>query len=67
MEHTQKFKVRLGIFVAVGLALFVLAIFIIGRQKNMFNPVFEIKTTFFNVSGLQVGNNVRFAGINVHS
>ncbi len=65
MEHTQKFKVRLGIFVAVGLALFVLAIFIIGRQKNMFNPVFEIKTTFFNVSGLQVGNNVRFAGINV--
>jgi phospholipid/cholesterol/gamma-HCH transport system substrate-binding protein len=63
--HTQKFKIRLGLFVAVGLALFVLTVFIIGKQKNMFNPVFKITTTFYNVSGLQVGNNVRFSGINV--
>lgn len=63
--HTQKFKVRLGLFVAGGLALFILAIFIIGKQKNMFNPVFKVTTTFYNVSGLQVGNNVRFSGINV--
>ncbi len=63
--HTQKFKIRLGMFVAGGLALFVLAIFIIGRQKNLFNPVFKVTTTFYNVSGLQVGNNIRFTGINV--
>jgi len=63
--HTQKFKVRLGLFIAGGLAVFVLAIFIIGKQKNMFNPVFKLTTTFYNVSGLQVGNNIRFAGINV--
>ena len=63
--HTQKFKVRLGMFVAGGLALFVLAIFIIGKQKNLFNPVFKITSTFYNVSGLQVGNNIRFSGINV--
>ncbi len=63
--HTQKFKVRLGLFIAGGLALFVIAIFIIGKQKNLFNPVFRITTTFFNVSGLQVGNNIRFSGINV--
>lgn len=63
--HTSKFKVRLGIFIAGGLALFVLAIFIIGRQKNLFNPVFRLTTTFYNVSGLQVGNNIRFSGINV--
>jgi phospholipid/cholesterol/gamma-HCH transport system substrate-binding protein len=64
-SHSQKFKFRLGLFVAVGLALFVLAIFIIGRQKNLFNPVNRLTTTFSNVSGLQVGNNVRFSGINV--
>jgi len=64
-SHSQKYKVRLGLFVAGGLALFVLAIFIIGKQKNLFNPVFKITTTFYNVSGLQVGNNVRFSGINV--
>ncbi|HBL76088.1 MAG: organic solvent ABC transporter substrate-binding protein [Bacteroidetes bacterium GWF2_42_66] len=63
--HTPKFKIRLGLFVAGGLALFVLAIFIIGKQKNLFNPVFNLTTTFYNVSGLQVGNNIRFSGINV--
>jgi len=63
--HSEKFKIRLGLFVAGGLAIFVLAIFIIGKQKNLFNPVFKLTTTFYNVSGLQVGNNIRFAGINV--
>ena len=47
------------------LALFVIAIFIIGKQKNLFNPVFKLTTTFYNVSGLQVGSNIRFSGINV--
>ncbi len=64
-SQTQKFKLRLGLFVAGGLTLFVITIFIIGKQKNLFNPVFKLTTTFSNVSGLQVGNNVRFSGINV--
>jgi len=63
--HSQKYKVRLGMFVAGGLALFVLTIFIIGKQKNLFNPVFKLTATFYNISGLQVGNNIRFSGINV--
>ena len=63
--HTQRFKVRLGLFVAGGLAIFILVIFIIGRQKNLFNPVFKLTSQFYNISGLQVGNNVRFSGINV--
>ncbi len=64
-QHTQKFKVRLGLFITGGLILFVLAIFIIGKQKNLFNPVFKLTTTFYNISGLQVGNNIRFSGVNV--
>ena len=63
--HTQKFKVRLGLFILGGLAIFVIAIFIIGKQQNLFNPVFKLTTTFYNVSGLQVGSNIRFSGINV--
>jgi phospholipid/cholesterol/gamma-HCH transport system substrate-binding protein len=63
--YTQKFKIRLGLFVFFGLAIFILAIFIIGKQKNLFNPVFRLTSTFYNVSGLQVGNNIRFSGINV--
>lgn len=64
-KHTQRFKVRLGLFILGGLALFVTAIFIIGKQQNLFNPVFKLNTTFYNVSGLQVGSNIRFSGIDV--
>ena len=63
--YTQKFKIRLGLFVAGGITLFVLTIFIIGKQKNLFNPVYSLTTSFYNVSGLQVGNKIRFSGIDV--
>jgi phospholipid/cholesterol/gamma-HCH transport system substrate-binding protein len=63
--HSTKFKVRLGLFIAGGLMIFVVAVFIIGRQKNLFVPVYKLTTTFYNVSGLEVGNNIRFSGINV--
>ncbi|TVQ93280.1 MAG: MCE family protein [Bacteroidetes bacterium] len=64
-NYTPAFKARLGLFIAVGLAIFVIAIFYIGKQQHLFNPVFKVTTHFYNVSGLQVGNNVRFSGINV--
>jgi len=63
--HSSKFNVRLGLFITGGIALLVFALFIIGKQKNLFDPVFKLNTTFLNVSGLQIGNNVRFSGINV--
>ncbi|HLO90694.1 MAG: MlaD family protein [Chloroflexota bacterium] len=65
--HSQKFKVRLGLFITGGLLLFAITIFIIGRQQNLFNPVIIVNSDFYNVSGLQVGNNVRFSGINIGS
>ena len=64
-EHSQNFKIRLGLFIAIGIFIFVVAIFLIGKQKNLFNPVYSLTTTFYNVGGLQVGNKVRFSGINV--
>lgn len=63
--HTPQFKFRLGLFIITGIGLFVLGIFIIGRQKNLFNPVFQLSANFHNISGLQVGNTVRFSGINI--
>ena len=64
-NHTSQFKIRLGLFILVGIGLFVLDIFIIGKQKNLFNPVFKLTANFRNVSGLQVGNNIRFSGISI--
>jgi phospholipid/cholesterol/gamma-HCH transport system substrate-binding protein len=65
MKATSGQKVKIGLFTAMGLLVLVLAIFFIGNQKNMFSSTFNVYGIFKNVSGLQVGNNVRFAGINV--
>jgi len=62
---TLKFKARLGLFILVGVALFLLTLYILGKSKNLFNPVFKITTDFQNINGLEVGCNIRFAGINV--
>lgn len=56
---------KLGMFVTIGLLLFAAAIYIIGKQKNMFGNNFRLQAIFSTVSGLEVGNNVRFSGINV--
>ncbi len=65
MKATSGQKVRIGIFVIIGLVILFLGIFLIGNQKSMFTSTFKVHGTFKNVSGLMVGNNVRFAGINV--
>jgi phospholipid/cholesterol/gamma-HCH transport system substrate-binding protein len=64
-SNSPKFKARLGLFVLIGFFIFAFGVFLIGRQKHLFNPIFKLTTTFYNIGGLQVGNNVRFSGINV--
>lgn len=63
-KHTGN-KITLGIFVSIAIVLFITGIYFIGDQKHMFSTTFEIKGLFKNVSGLKVGNNVQFSGINV--
>jgi phospholipid/cholesterol/gamma-HCH transport system substrate-binding protein len=65
MKTTGSQKIKIGIFTLVGIGLLLAAIFFIGSKKNMFGDTFAIYGTFKNVGGLQLGNNVRFAGINV--
>ncbi|MDP9046780.1 MAG: MlaD family protein [Bacteroidota bacterium] len=65
MKTTSGQKIKIGLFTFIGILVLILAIFFIGNQKNLFSSTFGIYGTFKNVGGLQVGNNVRFAGINV--
>ncbi len=58
-------RVRLGIFVTVAIALFTVVIYFIGNRQHMFGRTIHIKATFKDLGGLQIGNNVRFTGINV--
>lgn len=56
---------KLGMFVIIGLILFVVTIYYVGKQQNLFGETFQLNSQFKTVSGLKVGNNVRFSGINV--
>lgn len=58
-------KIKLGIFVSIGLVILIAGIYYIGETKKLFSSTFRVSAMFNDVNGLQVGNNVRFAGINV--
>src|ERR1700749_2514730 len=65
MKTTSGQKIKIGVFVLAGLAALIFAIFLIGNKKGLFSTTFDVYGLFKNVNGLQVGNNARFAGINV--
>ena len=65
MEKTVTQKISLGFFVIIGLLIFVLAIYFIGDKQKMFGKTNHLTAVFNNVNGLQLGNNVRYSGINV--
>ena len=58
-------KIKLGIFISLGIAVFIVAIYFIGEGQQLFRSTFRITGVFRDVAGLQAGNNVRLSGINV--
>ncbi len=65
MKKNISTKIRLGIFVSLGIAVFIAAIYFIGEKQQLFSKTFRLSGIFKDVAGLQAGNNVRFSGINV--
>jgi phospholipid/cholesterol/gamma-HCH transport system substrate-binding protein len=65
MKTTTGQKLKIGIFTAIGILILFVAVFLIGSQKNLFSSTYRVYGVFKNVGGLQIGNNVRLAGINV--
>lgn len=65
MEKSNSQKIQLGIFVIIGTLVFLAAIYFIGNKQNMFGNTSHLKAVFVNVNGLQPGNNVRYAGIDI--
>ena len=56
---------KLGLFVIVGISLFIIAIYYIGKNRNLFGSNFNLRSEFENVSGLKEGSNVRLSGITI--
>jgi phospholipid/cholesterol/gamma-HCH transport system substrate-binding protein len=65
MVVKQNKLLRIGFFIFLSFLLFVAAILVLGRKRNMFQQSIKISTVFRDVRGLKVGNNVRFTGIEV--
>lgn len=65
MKATTSQKVKIGLFTFAGLLVLAFIVFFIGNKRNLFSSTYTVYGTFSNVGGLNVGNNVRFAGINV--
>jgi phospholipid/cholesterol/gamma-HCH transport system substrate-binding protein len=58
-------KIKLGMFVSLGIVILIMGIYFIGEKQQLFRNTFHLSGVFKDVSGLQAGNNVRFSGINV--
>lgn len=65
MRNRNSQNLRLGIFILIGISIFVLAVYFIGNRQNLFGNNTRVYSVFKNVNGLQTGNNVRFAGVTV--
>ncbi len=58
---------RLGIFVFLGTALIIVAVFMIGNRESLFISTYTVKTYFTKVEGLKNGAPVRLSGYDIGS
>ena len=65
MAKSTSQKIKVGLFVVVGTAILIAALYSIGNRQHIFSKNIELYGTFGNVNGLIIGNNVRYSGINV--
>jgi phospholipid/cholesterol/gamma-HCH transport system substrate-binding protein len=65
MKKNSANKIKLGIFVSLGLVVLILAIYYIGEKQLLFESTFRLSGVFTDVGGLQPGNNVRLSGISI--
>ena len=58
-------KITVGIFIFIGIVIFVLGIFTMGSQKKVFVKSISVNVIFKDIQGLKTGNNVWFSGVKV--
>jgi len=55
--------IMVGLFLALGLIIFMVGVFTLGGQSKTFSKRIRISAVFDDVEGLKVGNNVWFSGV----
>lgn len=61
----EKTNIQVGAFVAVGIFLSMLVIFLLGSEKRLFESQYTLNCHFEDISGLRLGAPVQLAGINI--
>ncbi len=61
----NKRSVQVGIFVFLGLVIFIVGVLFLGGQQKRFIKSIEVSAVFDDVGGLKTGNNVWFSGVKV--
>jgi phospholipid/cholesterol/gamma-HCH transport system substrate-binding protein len=61
----NKRAITVGIFLFIGLTIFLLGVFTLGSQKKTFVKSFALNVVFDDIQGLKVGNNVWFSGVKI--
>lgn len=64
-RREQVRKLRVGVFVLVGVAAFVGLIYALGARARLFEPRYTIHAEFTEVGGLTEGATVRLAGVQI--
>ncbi len=66
MQTTEtKRNVSVGLFIFLGLLIFIVGIFVLGGQQKSFVKSLRINAVFNDVGGLKPGNNVWFSGVKI--
>ena len=65
MEWSRGTEVRVGLFVTIGLALFVVTLLVIGAERNQFEERVYYKVALSSANGVNRGTSVRMAGLGV--
>jgi phospholipid/cholesterol/gamma-HCH transport system substrate-binding protein len=60
-----KRAVIVGIFIFLGLIVFIAGVLIAGQKRKTFEKTISVKAMFDNVNGLLKGNNIWFSGVKI--
>jgi phospholipid/cholesterol/gamma-HCH transport system substrate-binding protein len=60
---TERNNIKLGIFVICGLVILVIALYLVGENKNNWGSGIQVKIHFSDLNGLVEGDNVLYAGM----
>ncbi|MGY6521299.1 MAG: MlaD family protein [Mongoliitalea sp.] len=65
MRNDNKKSVIVGIFVLIGIIIFVAGVLTLGGQQKKFVKSISLNAVFDDIAGLQTGNNVWFSGVKI--